>query len=185
MNKIQQLANDLGCTEWQAKYMLEKSRRKGEYKAKPRKNKTPEDLEQLDVVVTPDSTSDYGWKITMKGRVRPIWVAKGTQYKDGGCKYYPAVTINYNNKQSLYSLAAIIWLGYLKKDIPAGYVIDHIDNDSFNNDISNLQMLTIRENIDKNPSKKVQYKQELEIQASKYDMTPEEYARVLERPCMT
>ena len=43
------------------------------------------------------------------------------------------------------------------KDIPDGYVVDHIDNDSFNNDISNLQLLTIGENAKKNNNGHNQY----------------------------
>lgn len=37
-----------------------------------------------------------------------------------------------------------------KADKPAGVVCDHIDNDPFNNDISNLQLLTPKENVNKN-----------------------------------
>ena len=48
----------------------------------------------------------------------------------------------------------------LLKDIPAGYVVDHIDNDSFNNSLDNLQLLSIRENIEKNPSKSVKDKRD-------------------------
>ena len=53
------------------------------------------------------------------------------------------------------SLASVLMTCVLLKDIPAGYVVDHIDNDSFNNDLSNLQLLSIRENLEKNPSKAV------------------------------
>ena len=34
-------------------------------------------------------------------------------------------------------------------DVPAGYVVDHIDNDPYNNDPYNLQILTISENLEK------------------------------------
>lgn len=34
-------------------------------------------------------------------------------------------------------------------DKPAGYVVDHIDNNSLNNHVSNLQLLTPRENVNK------------------------------------
>lgn len=92
--------------------------------------------------------------VTVKGKKRNIFVAKGTVYKDGSCKYYLCVTITYEGKQKMISLAVLIWVGFLKRNIPAGYVVDHIDNDSFNNDVSNLQLLTIRENLVKNPAKK-------------------------------
>ena len=41
-----------------------------------------------------------------------------------------------------------IYIWY-KGSIPAGYDVDHIDNDSLNNDISNLQLLTRKENLAK------------------------------------
>lgn len=143
-----------GYSKWQAKYASEKQRRAAgkEYTPRPRVDKVPEELTSIGVKLERDLESQYGWKVTMKGKIRPIWVAKGTQYKDGGCKYYPAVVINYKGKQKLYSLAALIWLLHFNRRIPGGYVIDHIDNDSFNNDPTNLQMLTIRQNIEKNPS---------------------------------
>lgn len=184
MKSVEQLMEEYGLTRSQAEYALDGSRRDlmKPYKPQKRKDKSPLHLKYLDIKVEPDLTNDYGWKVTMKGKVRPIWVAKGTQYKNGSCKYYPAVTINYNNKQKTFSLSSLIWLGYLKKEIPAGYVVDHIDNDSFNNDVDNLQLLTIRQNIEKNPSRKLAnktYKDELEIQAKKYNITPEELKSLL------
>lgn len=153
--KLNQLVNQ-GYTYYQARYACDKSRGSNaeNYKPRPRKDKTPEQMEELGVTIEP-ADNEYGWNVYRHGKKKAIWVAKGTQYKSGGCKYFPAIAITHKGKQACYSLSSLIWLCYLKKEIPAGYVIDHIDNDSFNNDPDNLQMLTIRENIVKNPSKKL------------------------------
>lgn len=72
-------------------------------------------------------------------------------------KYYPIVTFSYMNSIKSIPLARLIYAWFVE-DIPAGYVIDHIDNDPFNNYINskdindpknNLQMLTIEENLAK------------------------------------
>lgn len=36
---------------------------------------------------------------------------------------------------------------YLKREIPKGYAVDHIDGNQFNNHPDNLQILTTRENL--------------------------------------
>lgn len=168
MSKITEYAEQNGCTYWQAKYALEKNRRTEgkEYKPQPRKGWTVQEFEQLGIHIEP-CDNEYGWQVSRKGRKHAIFVVKGTVYKDGGCKYYPCIVITNNYKPKLISLAVVIWVGYLKRDIPAGCVVDHIDNDSFNNDTSNLQLLTIRENLLKNPAKGNQwgpYKNSLENQ---------------------
>ena len=38
---------------------------------------------------------------------------------------------------------------WFKGDIPDGYVVDHIDNDPYNNNIDNLQILTVGDNLAK------------------------------------
>lgn len=153
--KIQELM-EKGLTESQAVYACDKTRGRNvdEYKPKPRHDKKPKDLKELGIQLVKNSESEYGWDVLRNGKKKVIFVAKGSQYKDGSCKYYPAIAITNNYKQKLWSLSSLIWLGYLNKGIPAGYVVDHIDNDSFNNDPDNLQLLTIRQNIEKNPSKK-------------------------------
>ena len=63
-------------------------------------------------------------------------------------KYYPKVT--FCAKQKVYNipLSRLVYVWH-KGDIPDGYVVDHIDNDSFNNNIDNLQILTVEENLAK------------------------------------
>lgn len=154
-SKIEELMED-GLTYSQARYATDMSRRSGktEYKRQPRRGWTYEQFYDLGIVVVPSSTSEFGWDVYQDGRKRVIYVASGTKYKDGSCKYYPAITIQREDRKwRIVSLSAAIWVGYLHNEIPAGYVVDHIDNDSFNNSIDNLQLLTIRDNINKNPAK--------------------------------
>lgn len=143
-----------GYSESQAEYSLDASRRdiSKPYTPKPRKGWTVEEFEDLGLTIEP-SDNEYGWEIKRKGRKKVIFVTKGTVYKSGGCKYYPAIQVQKGYKSTTISLGIAVWVGYLKREIPAGYVIDHIDNDSFNNSVENLQMLTIRQNLEKNPAK--------------------------------
>lgn len=158
MDKVKLYAEQNGYTYWQAKYALEKKRRQEgkEYKPQPKRGWTLQEFDELGLSVNP-CDNDYGWEVLRNGKKRAILTVKGTVYKDGGCRYYPAISTTVDNKPKIISLAVLIWVGYLRREIPAGYVVDHIDNDSFNNDTSNLQLLTIRENLLKNPAKGNQY----------------------------
>ena len=48
----------------------------------------------------------------------------------------------------LYYIHRVIWEAF-NGEIPSDMEVDHIDNDTSNNDISNLQLLTRRENVKK------------------------------------
>lgn len=63
-------------------------------------------------------------------------------------KYYPKVTFCVKNKRYSIPLSRLIYVWHIG-DVPAGYVVDHIDNNSFNNSPENLQILTIEENLQK------------------------------------
>lgn len=63
-------------------------------------------------------------------------------------KSYPIVAFGYNNKTYTYPLARVIYC-WFKGDIPEGMVIDHIDNNPYNNSIDNLQLLTQEDNLRK------------------------------------
>ena len=70
------------------------------------------------------------------------------EHKYGKTKVYPKVQFGYKNKPTGIPLGRIIYVWFIG-DVPDGYVVDHIDNDPFNNDIRNLQLLTVEENIRK------------------------------------
>lgn len=70
------------------------------------------------------------------------------EHKYGQTKIYPKVQFNCKGKTYAIPLSRFAYAWFIG-DIPDGYVIDHIDNDPFNNSIDNLQMLTIEENLAK------------------------------------
>lgn len=151
-------------TDSQIRYALDYTRHSysdpSEYKPRPRKELTVKFMFELGIRVK-EADNEWGWRIYQGDKERPIFVQKTGKYKSSDyCKYHPYVSLYYNGKTILKSLASILMTCVLLKDIPAGYVVDHIDNDSFNNSLDNLQLLSIRENIDKNPSKSVKDKRD-------------------------
>lgn len=63
-------------------------------------------------------------------------------------KYYPIVNFSYNSKMISLPLARIIY-AWFKGPIEDGFVIDHIDNNPYNNKPENLQKITQKQNIAK------------------------------------
>ena len=68
------------------------------------------------------------------------------EHKYGKTKSYPKIQMNYLGKGYAFPLSRVIY-AWFKGDIPDGYVVDHIDNNPFNNNIDNLQLLSIEENL--------------------------------------
>ena len=63
-------------------------------------------------------------------------------------KYYHKITYSLNRKVINIPLSRFIYV-WFKGDIPDGYVVDHINNDSFDNRPENLQLLTVGDNLKK------------------------------------
>ena len=63
-------------------------------------------------------------------------------------KYYQKVTFSVNRKVYNIPLSRLVYV-WFKGDIPDGYVVDHINNDSFDNRPENLQLLTVGDNLKK------------------------------------
>ena len=172
-----------GVNESTARYQWSRYKDGKDYKPRPRKGLTQEYLGSLGVYVGQERVShkvyDYdcdtfsmiysnewvvyqvlgvdelGNEIVKK---RPIYPLKTGDYKNTDCKYHLYTWfIDENSKQRLISLASLIMVSYLHKDIPAGYVVDHIDNDSFNNDPRNLQIISISDNVKKDHKGHNQY----------------------------
>ena len=63
-------------------------------------------------------------------------------------RYYHKITYSFNRKAINIPLSRFIYV-WFKGDIPDGYVVDHINNDSFDNRPENLQLLTVSDNLKK------------------------------------
>lgn len=63
-------------------------------------------------------------------------------------KIYPKVTFLNDTQYKSYPLARFLY-AWFKGDINDGMVVDHIDNNPFNNSLDNLRLVTAKENIEK------------------------------------
>ena len=63
-------------------------------------------------------------------------------------KVYPKVTFSYNMKTISYPLARFIY-AWFKGEVKDGEVVDHINNDPFDNSIDNLRAVSVEENLRK------------------------------------
>ena len=155
MSKIEDIMKERGCSWSQAKYISESHRRKGDYRAVGRNSYSPSDPVFQNYNLIRDLSAEYGWRlVNLRGKEKKLTVYTTKQG-------YTSIRANLcvNNRESQHSLASLIWLIYLDREIPAGYVVDHIDNNPFNNSPDNLQLLTTRENLLKNSS--TAYKQHI------------------------
>lgn len=74
-------------------------------------------------------------------------IIKNTTTYDG----YRAVTFTLNNTRKLYKVHQLVAMAFLNHmpDRTQKIVVDHIDNDKSNNKLSNLQLITQRQNASK------------------------------------
>ena len=70
------------------------------------------------------------------------------KFPKGKQRYYVSFWDYAKNKFIYYPLARLVYLNYVA-DIPAGYVVDHKNNDSLDNSIDNLVCITRAENTKK------------------------------------
>lgn len=78
-----------------------------------------------------------------------IWIQAKT-HKYGNTVVYEYINF-YNpitHKGAIMSYHSFIY-AYMNGEVPAGYDVDHIDGDTLNNSIDNLQLLTREENLKK------------------------------------
>lgn len=125
---------EIGKLERVYKYTPHNSRDKG-FK--------PSDLG--DVVTMKDPDAKYGWSVFENGKYKAIH----TPPEASSTKQHLYVYVTVSGVAGrIMSLASVIWLTH-GRSIPAGCVVDHIDENPLNNDLDNLQVLTIAENVAK------------------------------------
>lgn len=92
---------------------------------------------------------DRCWSKCKNGKVihkRVPVVEATTKHKYAKSKTYYIVAFSYQNKTHSYPLSRFIY-AWFKGDVGEGMVVDHIDNNPFNNSPTNLQLLTPEENL--------------------------------------
>lgn len=115
-------------------------------------------LEEMGIVsiVWDDEANDWTitrfWKKSSTSRTKRFVDLKihvsTRKHKYTASKTYPVINFSYNNKQYCFPLSRIIY-AWFNNEVKQGYVIDHIDNNPFNNKLENLQMITPEENLKK------------------------------------
>ena len=92
----------------------------------------------------------YWYKNNSRGkRISHLKISKAVcKHKYTKDKEYPVVVFSYKNKAYCIPLSRLVYVWH-KGDIPEGMVVDHIDNNPFNNSVENLQLLTPEENLAK------------------------------------
>lgn len=117
---------------------------------------TRTDLENWGISVTANDDGTYviyrtGRKYGRSKEIvtRPIkQIAITKTHKYGKTKTYMGVEFSLNNKAKTIVLSRLVY-AYFIGDIPANMDVDHIDNDSLNNKLSNLRLLTRKQNLAK------------------------------------
>lgn len=124
------------------------------------KGLTRQELKEMGIVdVYRDNTEPYsGWAVirewhknnskTMKTRYKVNIGLAVTKHKYTRDKVYPKIGISYKNKPVAIPISRLVYVWFIE-DIPDGYVIDHINNNQFDNRPENLRMLSIKGNIAK------------------------------------
>ena len=88
-------------------------------------------------------------KTTSNTKTRKERILKQCLNGPNGRKYL-AICLSKHNKQKIFKIHQLMAMAFLKH-VPCGHklVVDHIDNDKFNNILTNLQIITCRENNSK------------------------------------
>lgn len=106
------------------------------------------------VEVLPTS-DEYGWRVISCGRQKKIYTVKEQTAKQKHLYVNVQMVVNgevYQNRGM--PLAQLVWIKVLGRAIAPGCVIDHIDENPLNNMPSNLQMLSIGDNVRKTAKNK-------------------------------
>jgi hypothetical protein len=96
---------------------------------------------------------NYGgvYQVSNLGRVKSLRFGKDKILSQGNIKSRrPSVGLRMEDKSKTFNVCQIVAFAFLNHK-PSGHklVVDHIDNNPFNNKLDNLQLITSRENISK------------------------------------
>jgi hypothetical protein len=72
-----------------------------------------------------------------------------SSYQTGRNNKYAAVKIRHNRRYRTANVHRLVWMFATMNTIHPEFQIDHRDNDPSNNHISNLQLITKQENLDR------------------------------------
>ena len=131
------------------------------------KELSKEILEKEGIRVEQDPYEECGYKIYRYGikagrtkqktwqKLNPCLNARYHKYS-GKMNWYWLVGYSENGEPKAYPLHRLLYAWYIGY-VPANLDVDHIDNNSLNNDLSNLQLLTRKENLAKREGFKNQW----------------------------
>ena len=92
----------------------------------------------------------YQTKVDKDGKkyrvVRPVYLCVVTKSQNGRQKGYLMAYVTINGKQFTLPLHRLVYI-YFKGNFPEHYDICHLDDDSLNNDIRNLEAMPHADNI--------------------------------------
>jgi hypothetical protein len=104
--------------------------------------------------------SDLGRVRSLDKKVRNIngyFIRNGQLLKPGIAKIgYEIVVLSINGKKKSFLVHQLVAMAFLNHK-PNGYnglIVDHIDNNKLNNNVNNLQLVTVRHNVSKDRNRK-------------------------------
>lgn len=123
-------------------------------------------INELNILdIQKDDNHLSGWKIIRKDQtfVR-IFLFVTQRFKNGAVRqaWYTTFKEASTHKQKNLSLASILYTWFIGT-VPAGMVVDHIDNNNMNESLDNYQLLTRGQNVKKDKCGHNQYTQKEEL----------------------
>lgn len=109
--------------------------------------------------------------------LRPAMMVK--KHKYGKTKYYYKVQFNYKGRGVGISLGRFL-CAWFYNEVPEGYVVDHKDDDTHNNTLDNLQVITLEANLEKRWSKEDNGKNQWDYMDD-FDRGVDKYMRYVKR----